>query len=124
MPDYTVLDRASVDIDRIVNFGSDALVTLFDEDGTELITIEQFWFIYKKRNWTDNSYQYLLTIVEDDISYADPMSKVKSVRYTVDGVETEAYDHNGVDQPEVGFNRTWTLSVNKPKFRNNFFMAA
>lgn len=124
MPDYTVLDRAEIDIDRITTFGSDSFVTLYDEKGEELLTLEQFWFIYKKRNWTDNSYQYHLMIVEDEIRYDDQMKEVKTIRYTVNGEQSEPYEHNGIDQPEVGFNRTWLISVNKPKFRNNFFIGS
>jgi hypothetical protein len=124
MPDWTIEDRIQFETDRIINFGSDSSVTLYDEAGTAIITIPQFWFIYKKLNYTVNSFQYHLKIAEDDVKYDDEMKAVKTIRYTIDDVLSETYTHNGIEAPDFGGKRTWLISVNKPKFRNNFFTAA
>jgi hypothetical protein len=124
MPDWTIEDRITFETDRIVNFGSDASVILYDEEGQELVTIQQFWYIYRKLNFAANAFDYFLKIAEDDAKYDDPMSKVKTIRYTVDGILSEPYEHHGVEAPEHGGKRTWIVSVNKPKFRNNVFIAA
>jgi len=124
MPDWTVEDRIEFETDRIVYFGSDASVVFYNEKGEEVATIDQFWFIYKRKNWTANSFEYQIKIAEDDVRYDDQMALVKTIRYKIDGVLSEAYDHNGIEQPDFGGKRTWLIGVNKPKFRNNFFTAA
>lgn len=124
MPDWTIEDRIDYEIDRVINFGSDASVTLYDEEGEELITILQNWFIYKKRDYTRNSFDYELKIAEDDVSYVTPMAGVKTIRYRIDDVLSETYTHNGIDSPDFGGKRTWIIHVNKPKFRNNYFMGS
>lgn len=124
MPDFTFEDRITFETDRIINFGSDSSVTLYDEAGQELITIEQFWFIYKIRNFALNSYDYQLKIAEDEVEYETHMAQVKTIRYTVDSELSDEYTHHGVEAPELGGKRTWIVSVDKPKFRNNYFMAS
>jgi hypothetical protein len=124
MPDWTIEDRIEFETDRIVTFGSDSAVILYNEQAQELITIEQFWFIYKRRNWTANSFEYQVKIAEDDVRYDDPMADVKTIRYKIDGVLSDAYEHNGIEAPDFGGKRTWLIGVNKPKFRNNFFVGA
>lgn len=124
MPDWTIEDRIEFEVDRITNFGSDAAVILYDEEGGTLITIESNWFIYKRKNWTDNSYEYQVKVAEDDVRYDNQMALVKTVRYKIDGVLSDAYDHNGIEAPDFGGKRTWLIGVNKPKFRNHFFASA
>lgn len=124
MADWTIEDRIEFEADRIIYFGSDAAVTLYDEAGEELITIEQFWFIYKRKNWTANSYEYQVKIAEDEVRYDDQMADVKTIRYKIDGELSDAYEHNGIEAPDFGGKRTWLIGVNKPKFRNNVFIAA
>jgi len=124
MPDWTIEDRIEFETDRIINFGSDASVILYNDKSEELITIEQFWFIYKRKNWTANSYEYQVKIAEDDVRYDTPMATVKTIRYKIDGELSDVYDHNGIEAPDFGGKRTWLIGVNKPKFRNNFFVSA
>lgn len=124
MPDWTIEDRIGFETDRIINFGSDASVILYDEAGEELITILQDWFIYKKLNYALNSFNYDLKIAEDETRYDDQMKNVKTIRYKIDDELSETYTHNGIEAPDFGGKRTWIISVNKPKFRNNFFMGS
>lgn len=124
MPDWTIEDRIEFETDRIIYFGSDAAIILYDEEGRELITILQNWFIYKRRDYTQNSFDYDLKIAEDETRYDTPMAGVKAVRYKIDGELSDTYTHNGIDQPDFGGKRTWIVHVNKPKFRNNYFMGS
>jgi hypothetical protein len=97
---------------------------LYDEAGAELIEILQNWFIYKNHNYAANAFNYNLKIAESDVKYDTPMAAVKTIRYRIDGVLSDTYTHNGVEAPDFGGKRTWIISVNKPKFRNNYFMAS
>jgi len=124
MPDWTIEDRIDYETDRIIYFGSESSVLLYDEAGVELTEIAQNWFIYKNRDRAANAYDYDLKIAELDTQYDTPMASVKTIRYKVNGNLSEAYEHNGIDAPELGRKRTWVIHVNKPKFRNNFFMSS
>jgi hypothetical protein len=125
MPELTVIDRVSVDVDRITKYGSEATLILYNEDGSELVRLEKNWFIYKNGKYARNAMAYNLKIVEEQDALLDVfMQDVKSFRYFLNADDTklsQRYLHNGIDAPDLGDNRTWEIGVNKEKFRNTVF---
>lgn len=112
MADLTGRDAGIIERDRMLQFsqyGSRAVVKLFDKRGTELRTIPRFWNRYRKTT-RDNVTYFRFRVADPKSEFAADMQKVGDGGFLE--VLGSRYRPTEVKGWEPGESRVWTLNTN------------